>query len=87
MALIIRPKSAVALPDKGVWTNRFEIRSETSNRIYVIAQHKETGGYGCSCPSYCTRRKCKHLIRGCGLDESQIHGNAKLSYERKERLS
>ena len=86
MALIVRPRSAVALPDKGVWTNRFEIRSESSNRVYVVAQHKETGKWGCSCPGYCAHRKCKHLTRGCGLDESEIHGNAKVGYTKRERI-
>lgn len=28
----------VTRPDDKVWKNKFEIRSETSNRIYVIAQ-------------------------------------------------
>jgi hypothetical protein len=42
--------------------NRFEIHSETSNRVYVIAQHKEKKHMGCSCPAWRTRRKCKHLI-------------------------
>ena len=71
---IRRPPAAVALPDNGQWTERFEIRSETSDRIYIIARNKNTGKYGCSCPAYLTRRYCKHLLQGCGLDHGQIHG-------------
>ncbi len=49
------------LPDNVQWENRFEIRSETSNRVYVIAQNKQKRHWGCSCPSYRVRRYCKHL--------------------------
>lgn len=70
-----KPNGSVALPDNDQWTNRFEIRSESSNRIYVVAQNKKTGKWGCSCPGYLSKRKCKHLISGCDLTEDQIHGN------------
>jgi len=50
-----------ALPDNNQWTNRFEIRSESSNRIYIIAQHKKNRYWGCSCPGWRRHRKCKHL--------------------------
>ena len=49
------------LPDNNQWTNRFEIRSESSNRIYIIAQHKLKKHWGCSCPGWRRYRKCKHL--------------------------
>lgn len=51
----------VFLPDNTQWRNRFEIKSETSNRIYVIAQNKSSGKWGCSCPGWIIHRKCKHL--------------------------
>lgn len=70
-----KPSGSVALPDNDQWTNRFEIKSESSNRIYIVAQNKSTGKWGCSCPGYLSKRKCKHLISGCGLEEEQIHGN------------
>jgi hypothetical protein len=50
------------LPDNDQWKNRFEIKSETSDRIYVIAQNKSKKHWGCSCPSYRIRRTCKHLL-------------------------
>lgn len=49
------------LPDNDRYTNRFEIKSESSNRIYIVAQNKKTGDWSCSCPSWITRRYCKHL--------------------------
>jgi hypothetical protein len=44
-----------------LWINRMEIKSETSNRIYVIAQHAEKRYWGCSCPGWRRHRHCKHL--------------------------
>lgn len=49
------------LPDSNQWTNRFEVRSESSGRVYVVSQHKAKRHWGCSCPGWRTRRKCKHL--------------------------
>lgn len=51
----------IALPDNDQWENRFEIHSETSGRIYVIAQNKKKRYWGCSCPGWKAHRKCKHL--------------------------
>ena len=49
------------LPDNDRYKNRFEIKSETSTRLYVVAQNKKTNAWSCSCMSWITRRKCKHL--------------------------
>lgn len=63
-------------PDNAVWTNRFVIQSQTSNREYVVAQRKTDGVWGCGCPAW-TRRKdrwCKHIaelhhrLKGIGYD-------------------
>lgn len=76
-------KSGLALPDNAQWTNRFEIRSSSSNRVYVVAMNKATGKWGCSCPGYCSKRKCKHLLDGCGLSENDIHGNGRIAERSK----
>jgi hypothetical protein len=55
------PNSVKILPDNDQWTNRFEIRSESSGRIYVIAQNKNRRSWGCSCPGWKRHRNCKHL--------------------------
>lgn len=59
------------------WTNRTEIRSESSGRLYVVAQRvsgPNAGTSGCSCPMFKSHRQidaagrtsCKHL-RSMGL--------------------
>lgn len=60
LAIVTVNKNDV-LPDNDLWKNRFEIKSESSNRIYVIAQNKSKKHWGCSCPSWRIRRTCKHL--------------------------
>jgi len=57
--LYIRPSDA--MPDNKDYTNRFEIRSETSNSIYLVAQHKTKRYWTCSCMGWIRYRKCKHL--------------------------
>lgn len=58
---VLRVNKDNALPDVRDWTNRFEIKSETSDRVYVVSQHKDKRHFGCSCPAWRTRRSCKHL--------------------------
>jgi len=50
-----------ALPDSDQWRNRIEIRSETSSRVYVVAQRMSTGEWACSCLGWKRHRHCKHL--------------------------
>ena len=57
--LYIKPSDR--LPDNAQWTNRFEIRSASSNRVYVVSQNKTHRHWGCSCPGWRTHRTCKHL--------------------------
>jgi hypothetical protein len=45
------------------WINRIEIKSESSNRIYVVSQHVSKRYWACSCPGWRAHRKCKHLER------------------------
>ena len=49
------------LPDNDRYKNRFEIKSETSTRIYTISQVKKDNTWACSCPGWIRFRKCKHL--------------------------
>lgn len=58
---VARQTGNVALPDNDQWTDRLQIRSETSSRLYVVARNKRTGSYGCSCPGWKSHRTCKHL--------------------------
>ena len=57
---------SVALPDNDLYQHRFEIESESSNRIYIVSQHKVKRHWCCSCPGWKRYRKCKHL-RELGL--------------------
>lgn len=66
------------------WTNRIEIKSSSSSRVYVVAQRVSTGLWECSCPGWKARRRCKHLAsmnlattrpiepapKGCGAGDS-----------------
>jgi hypothetical protein len=59
--LFSRQTGAVLLPDNKQWTNRVQIKSESSNNLYVIAKRKSSGELGCSCPGWIRHRNCKHL--------------------------
>lgn len=52
---------SVMLPDNSQWQLRFEIKSESSDRLYIVSQNKAKKHWGCSCPAWRTRRTCKHL--------------------------
>ncbi len=68
-ALVKREITAMAekmLPDNAQWTNRFHIRSATTDSLYTIAQHKSGRHWACSCRGWIRHRKCKHL-NGLGL--------------------
>jgi hypothetical protein len=61
MQIIRRPSGSALLPDNQQYTNRFELRSETSDRIYTLAQHKSARWWSCSCFGWIRFRHCKHL--------------------------
>lgn len=50
-----------SLEENRDWQNRFEIHSQTSDRVYIVAQNKAKRHWGCSCPGYRRFRHCKHL--------------------------
>jgi hypothetical protein len=49
------------LPEGKLWTNRFYIKSESSGRLYTIAQNKTGRFWGCDCPGWIGHKHCKHL--------------------------
>jgi len=61
MLPILRISTEVMLPDTEQWQLRFNVESESSNRLYVIAQNKKKKHWGCSCPAWKRYRHCKHL--------------------------
>jgi serine protease inhibitor len=60
-AITLRINSDVALENKGKWIHRFEIKSESSDRKYILAFHADKHFFGCSCQGWLRYRKCKHL--------------------------
>lgn len=61
-ALVLRrPPGSLRLPDNTSYVNRFEIRSETSDAVYVVAQSKTGRWWSCSCFGWIRHKKCKHL--------------------------
>ena len=72
MAIILyKPRGAVTLPDNDQWENRFEVRSATSDRVYIVAQNKKKRHFACSCPGWKRHRKCKHL-EAVGLPNGEV---------------
>lgn len=55
------------LPDNRTHHYRMEISSETSNKLYIVAQSNASNEWGCSCPGWVFNRGktkdglCKHL--------------------------
>ena len=61
LVIVANQIGATILPDNAQWTNRIEIRSSTSSRLYIVAQNKKTGEFACSCPGWLSHRHCRHL--------------------------
>ena len=64
-ALIIRhcqEQGLETLPDLPLWKFRFPIKSESSSRVYNIAQYHDGSHWGCSCPGW---KISKHGVRTC----------------------
>lgn len=43
------------------WQFKFQVKSQSSDKMYTISQHKEQKHWACSCKGWTTRRYCKHL--------------------------
>lgn len=71
LPVLHRPPSAKVLEDNAQFENRFEVKSETSGSLYVIAQHKTGRWWGCGCTGWIRWRKCKHL-KAVGLPAHQV---------------
>jgi hypothetical protein len=54
------------LPDNAQYIHRFQIKSESSERLYTIAQSRSGGWWSCGCPGWIRHKNCKHL-RALGL--------------------
>jgi hypothetical protein len=56
------------LPDTNTHINRFQIKSESSNRLYTIAQSRSGLWWSCGCPGFIghSGKQCKHM-RELGL--------------------
>lgn len=61
MLPVLHISQDMVLPDTDQWQNRFQIHSESSNRVYVVAQHRKKRHWACSCPGWKIHRNCKHL--------------------------
>lgn len=75
--LVLYVEKGLMLPDNDQWQLRFEIKSESSNRLYTIAQNKKRKHWGCSCPGYKRFRKCKHL-QAIGLPTNEVPYEARI---------
>lgn len=65
------------LPDNDQWTNRFEIKSASSSRLYIVSQNIKTSLWACSCPGWKIHRKCKH-IQSVQKVDPRVRTNAQL---------
>lgn len=63
---LVKASGGALQEDNKTHTNRIEIRSESSNRLYIVAQARISGEWQCSCPGWVMKkagkeRGCKHL--------------------------
>lgn len=61
IVLKVRISADRRLEDNAQWTNRFQIKSESSGSLYTIAQNKGGRFWACNCPGWIRHRTCKHL--------------------------
>ena len=59
--LVLRRPQASILPDNRAYQNRFEVHSESSDAVYIIAQSKSGLWWSCGCHGWIRHKHCKHL--------------------------
>ena len=78
------PQSSL-LPDNAAYTNRFQVRSQSTGNIYTVAQSKKGKWWSCSCKGWIRHKHCKHL-RELGLPGNyqpllvSVNGNRVLDF-------
>ena len=78
--IAITVRNTEVLPDNKLWKNRFEIRSASSDRVYIVSQNIAKGHMGCSCPGWRRYRTCKHLS-ALGLPGHETPVTLNINYE------
>ncbi len=63
VAAIAAQIGSSVMPDNAGWVNRFSVQSDSSDRVYTVAQRRTDGTWGCSCPGWRHHRNCKHESR------------------------
>jgi len=68
LATVAARCGATLLPNSPGWTNSMGIKSESSNKMYTLAQRTTDGSWACSCLGWIMsakrnggKRGCKHL--------------------------
>jgi hypothetical protein len=61
MSSLLAAQGFVTFPDTSDWMHRFQIKSGTSARVYMIGRHRATGVWVCSCMGFRSSHHCKHL--------------------------
>lgn len=76
-AIVLHVPQSNRLPDNAQYTNRFQIRSGSSDSLYIVAQHKSGLWWSCGCRGWIRHKKCKHL-EALGLPGHHVPFNATL---------
>jgi hypothetical protein len=69
--IVIRQPQSAMLPNNKLYQNRFEIHSETSDSVYIVAQNKDGLWWSCGCFGWIRHRHCKHL-EALGLPGNKV---------------
>lgn len=70
------------MADSDQWTDRVEVKSETSDNVYTVSRRISTDTWECSCPGWKRFRKCKHL-NSMKLKPTQLNPNRPAPKSRK----